>query len=129
MASYNYPTFPDSHAKLEYHLRKIKEIVHSYIGSDRRDRGIHFHAVAVCLHQYECDLKAKDALDDDRKGAIDLLNEALTELKGYFFKPLDEGFGSIRINDESDAVIFASYLETETLKLKSLARPQDDETE
>ena len=129
MASYNYPTFDDSHAKLTYHLRKIKEIVYSYIGSDRRDRRIHFDAVAVCLHQYERDLKAKDALDDDRKGAVKLLNLALTELKGYFFKSAEEGFGSTRINDESDAVIFAYYLEAETLELRSLARPSDNETE
>ena len=123
MASDNPRDFPHAHAHLQYHLQKIKKIVHSYIADNRNERRCHFIAVETCIHRYERDLKAQNILDDDRKAAIRLLNYALTELYSYFLQP-DES----HLN-KNDAFISAYYLESETLKLRHLARPPDNETE
>ena len=84
-------------SKLEEHLRKIKEIVYSYIADNREERRIHFDAVAICLKQYERDLEDQGVFNDDRKEFVKLLNIALTELIGYFFSFVDEDFGSVSI--------------------------------
>ena len=126
MASYYYPTFTEADAKLEEHLRKIKEIVYSYIADNREERRIHFDAVAICLKQYERDLEDQGVFNDDRKEFVKLLNIALTELIGYFFSFVDEDFGSVSINDESEAVIFAYFLEKGTLELRDFREPDSD---
>ena len=129
MASYYTLEFDNAHANLENHLRKINEIVDSYIADNRKQRRIHFDAVAVCLRQYESDLKAECALDAGGEKFVELLNLALTELKGYFLKAVEESFGSVYIKDESEAVIFAYFLEKGTLELRNAARPTQDEAE
>ena len=126
MASYYSRTFENAHEKLEEHLRKIKEIVYSYIADNREERRIHFDAVAICLKQYERDLEDQGVFNDDRKEFVKLLNIALTELIGYFFSFVDEDFGSVSINDESEAVIFAYFLEKGTLELRDFREPDSD---
>ena len=97
VASHYSRTFENAHEKLEEHLRKIKEIVYSYIADNREERRIHFDAVAICLDQYERDLEDQGVLNDGRKELVKLLNLALTELIGYFFSFVDEDFGSVYI--------------------------------
>lgn len=125
MTSFYSRDFDNAHENLENHLQKIGEIVYSYRADNRKERRIHFDAVATCLHQYECDLNAQGVLDEDRKKFCELLNLALTELIGYFLEPVDEGFGSIYIKDKHEAVIFAYFLEKGTLELRDLARSPD----
>ncbi|MDE0043964.1 MAG: hypothetical protein OXT74_18115 [Candidatus Poribacteria bacterium] len=128
MASRDFPSFAEADEKLEYHLRKIRDIIPGYIGENREERDIHFKAVGVCLHHYECDLKSVDTLDGGGEEFVKMLNEALTELMGYFrfkFVPDDQG----EYIEENIAVIFAYFLEKGTLELRDLARPPDKEME
>ena len=126
MASRDYPTFAEAHAKLAYHLQKIREIVPGYKGKNREERDIHFKAVAVCLGQYKRDLEANDALDGGRTHFVKMLNEALNELMGYFRFKFVEGDQGEYINERT-AVIFAYFLEKGTLELRNLARPSENE--
>ena len=82
--------------------------------------------MAICLKQYERDLEDQGVFNDDRKEFVKLLNIALTELIGYFFSFVDEDFGSVSINDESEAVIFAYFLEKGTLELRDFREPDSD---
>ena len=97
MASHYSRTFENAHEKLEEHLRKIREIVYSYIADNRKERRIHFDAVAICLDQYERDLEDQGVLNEGCKEFVKLLNLALTELIGYFFEPVEESLGSVYI--------------------------------
>ena len=121
MASHDDRTGAEERAKVAYHLQKIREIIPGYIGENREERDIHFTAVAEYLHQYECDLKSHDAFDGGREEVVKMLNEALTELKGYFrfkFVPDDGG----EYIDNHIAVIFAYFLEKGTLELRDFSQ-------
>ena len=121
MAQEYYPTFAEVGENLEYHLRKIRESVVGYRGENPEERDIHLKAVAVCLSQYMRDLEANDAADGGRREFVKMLNEALTELMGYFrFKFREDDPGHC-IN-ESTAVVLAYFLDKGTRKLRDLAQ-------